>query len=722
MNYIKNTELKNKKNILIRTYLLYIFMCVFAICIIFRICVIQFKEGGKWKEKAAAFTTKIIDTEAVRGNIFDANGSLLATSLPYFEIAVDINLSFITDKKYSNNCDSLCYLLSNLFKDKTEKDYLKLLNTARNENSRYLLLKRNVTYKDLQILKKFPIIREEKGFCLITIQTNRRERPFKMLAGRTIGMSRPGIKPVGLEGAFDSILMGISGKRLMQKIAGNVWKPINNENELEPKNGSDLYTTIDINIQDVAQQALISSLIKNEASHGCAILMEVKTGAIKAIVNLTKNNSDSSIYEESFNYAIGYPTEPGSTFKLASILAVIDEFNVSLEEKINVGNGECMYFDKKVKDSHPPEARVLSLQRVFETSSNVGVSKIITKYYSKTPKQFTNKLNSFHLNEKLGLSIPGEGMGSIPQPGTKYWSGVTLPQLSYGYESLITPLQTLTLYNAIANNGKMVKPLFVKEIKRNGITTQIFDTEILEEQFVKKETVIKAKKLLEGVIINGTGKVIKISAFKFAGKTGTAQIAKIKSKTEKGQSNYGKIGERNYQASFAGYFPVDNPLYSCIVVINSPSKGNISGALVAGPVFKEIAEKVYSGSYNCIKTFKSKTSIFSKNPPLINGKSNELITVAKAFSIPIENYKYDGYVNIINSDTGLIKFSPNNFVSLLKKGVMPNLSGLSAKDAIFLLENSGLSVQIIGFGTVINQSVEPGQKFIKGNRIIITLS
>lgn len=711
----------NKKNILTRTYLTYIFMCVFALGILYRICVIQFLEGEEWRAKAEAFTTKVEDMEAVRGNIFDANGALLATSLPYYEVAVDINAPSITEKFYKANRDSLALMLAELFHDKTPREYLKILNKARKGHDRYVLLKRNVSYKDLQTLKTFPIFRKGRRGGLVTLQTNRRERPFQMLAGRTIGMSRLGIKPVGLEGAFDTVLMGVSGKRLMQKIAGDVWRPINDENEVEPKDGSDLYTTIDINLQDVATHALLKTLQKNDASHGCAILMEVKTGEIKAIANLTRSNGDSVSYNESFNYAIGYPTEPGSTFKLASLLAVIDEYGVSLDEKINVGNGECTYYNKTVKDAHAPEAPVLTVQRVFETSSNVGVTKLITKYYSKNPQQFANKLNSFHLNKQLGLSIPGEGIPRIPQTKTKYWSGVTLPQLSYGYESLITPLQTLTLYNAVANDGRMVKPRFVKEIRRNGIVVKKFESEVLIEQIVKKETIRKAKKLLEGVVANGSGKALNITAFKVGGKTGTAQIAKIGVRKGSGKTAYGDVGDRSYQASFVGYFPAENPLYTCIVVINSPSNGVYYGAAVAGPVFKEIAEKVYSSSLNCIEPVNNKNKLLTKAPEVITAKSTELASVAESFKIPIKSTGSERFVRRIKSDSTKWIFSEVNLEAQLKKGIMPNLSGLSAKDALFLLENNGFYVKLLGFGSVKKQSMEAGQRFSKGNKIVLTL-
>lgn len=715
--------MEKKKDILSRAYLVYVLMCLFALAILYRICIIQFAEGDVWRHQAEVFTTKVEDMEAVRGNIFDANGALLATSLPYYEVAVDINAPSITDKLFSENRDSLALCLSNLFQDKSQKEYLRILRTARKNNDRYVLLKRNVSYKDLQTLKTFPIFRKGKRGGLVTLQTNRRERPFQMLAGRTIGLSRPGIKPVGLEGAFDSLLMGVSGKRLMQKIAGDVWRPINDENEVEPKDGSDLYTTIDINLQDVATHALLKTLQKNDASHGCAVLMEVKTGEIKAIANLTRGKGgDSTNYQESFNYAIGYPTEPGSTFKLASLLAVMDDYNVSLDEKVNVGNGECTYYNKTVKDAHAPEAPVLTLKRVFETSSNVGVSKVITKYYSKNPQQFVDKLISFHLNEKLGLAIPGEGIPRIPQPRTKYWSGVTLPQLSYGYESLITPLQTLTLYNAVANNGKMVKPRFVKEIRRNGVVIRRFETEVLIDHIVKPSTIRKAKEMLEGVVENGSGKTLNITAFKVGGKTGTAQIAKLGVRKGSGKTAYGDVGDRSYQASFVGYFPADNPLYTCIVVINSPSNGVYYGAAVAGPVFKEIAEKVYSSSLNCIKPINVGPALLTKAPEVITAPASELNAVAGVLGLPVRTQTAEGYVRRDHGDSTRVVLLPLQIEAQLKKGIMPNLSGLSAKDALYLLENNGVTVRLQGFGSVKKQSIEAGSRFSKGNKITLTLS
>jgi len=682
-------------------------------------CVIQFKEGAEWTAKAEAFNTQVHEIQAVRGNIFDINGNLLATSLPYYEVAVDINAPSIDKKLFEAKVDSLGFMLADLFKDKTVKQYTKLLRKARKSGDRYVVLKRNVPYKDLQVLKTFPIFKKGKRGGLVTLQTNKRERPFKMLAARTIGMAREGVKPVGLEGAYDTLLKGISGQRLMQKIAGDVWRPINDENEVEPKDGSDLYTTIDINIQDVAENALLKTLTKNNASHGCAILMEVKTGEIKAIANLTRNGKDSSSYSysEDLNYAIGYATEPGSTFKLASYLAVMDDYGLNLDEKIQVGNGEVTYYNKTIKDHDPPESPVLTLKRAFEVSSNVAAAKTIVKYYSKNPQQYIDKLKSFHLNQKLGLAIPGEANPLIKEPESKDWSGVTLPQISYGYESLITPLQTLTLYNTIANDGKMVRPRFEREIKHNGKTVKTFTTEVIAEQIVKPSTVKKAKEMLEGVVKNGTGKGLNITAFKVGGKTGTAQIAKA------GKKGYGVVGDRNYQASFVGYFPADKPLYTCIVIINSPSNGIYYGGLVAGPVFKEIAEKVYSTSLDFLDPINNKQNLLTKAPGSIKSKNDEMVIASKALKLPVKSdASEDNYVSRNTSDSTHISLQASNLESQLKKGIVPNLNGLSAKDALYLLENSGFHVKLYGMGSVKKQSIEAGQKFNKGDKITLILS
>ncbi len=686
-------------------------MCVLSIAIVYKIFKIQVLEGDKWRQKAEEATFKYFDIEASRGNIYDANGNMLATSIPFYELGMDVTAPSITKEIFNKNIDSLALALSSLFQDKTTKEYTKLLRKARKDKDKYIVLQKNVSYKDLQKVKQFPLLRKKSKGGLVYIQTNRRERPFQFLAARTIGYTRDGVKPIGLEGAYDSSLTGTSGKRLMQKIAGGVWRPVNGDNEIDPKNGQDLYTTIDINIQDVAENALLKQLSKNNASYGTVILMEVATGNIKAIANLTKR--DSGIYDESFNYALASATEPGSTFKLASMLAALDDGYINVDSKIEVGNGTYTYYDRVMKDAHAPETPTMTAQRIFENSSNVGVSRIITKYYSKNPQKYIDKLNSYGLNKKIGLSIPGEGQPRIKQTKDKDWYGTSLPWISIGYESLVTPLHTLTLYNAVANNGKMVKPKFVKEIKYNGVTTKTFGIEYINKQIASQDAINQAKKMMEGVVVKGGGKNLANASFTIAGKTGTAQIAK--------KGSYRNAGSVLYQASFVGYFPANNPLYSSIVIVNSPSNGIYYGNVVAGPIFKEIAEKVYSGNIDFQAPINLNKQIIGKTVPtqLLETEDYNILAAALKINAVSDTKKM---VQFRKSDSTHIELIENNIQIALDKKMIPNLKGIGAKEALYYLENAGINVKLVGKGQVKNQSLAQGKNFKKGDQITLLLN
>lgn len=700
-----------KKDILWRVYLVYLLICVFAILIISKICIIQFAEGDYWKSKATALTTHEFNIEAVRGNIFDSDGSLLATSLPFYETEMDVNADYITDKMFNKNVDSLAICLSNLFHDKSVKEYERGLKKARANGDRYFLIKRNVSYEELQAMKKFPLFRLGKykgGF--IAMQTNKRERPFKVLAARTIGYQREGIKPIGLEGAFNDYLKGESGKRLMQKIAGGVWMPINDENEVEPRDGCDLVSTIDINIQDVAENSLMNCLRKHAADHGSLVLMEIKTGEVKAMANLTRDKKDTSNYSESFNYAVAGATVPGSTFKLASLVAAMEDFNLSLNESVDIGNGTCYYGVDKVSDSHHPEKSKLTVKEVFEQSSNVGVTKIITRYYAKDPQKYIDRLYKMNLNSPLNIPIPGEAIPYIKNTKDKTWSPISLPWISYGYETRITPLQILNFYSAVANNGKMMRPMFVKEIRRRGTTIKSFSPEIINPSICSKSTVEKAKSMMEGVVLNGTGKGLKGSGYQIAGKTGTAQIGMVN-------------GKMTYQASFVGYFPADNPKYSCIVVISAPSGDVYYGGQVAGPVFKDVADKVYSGSLEIHKEINIPKSNYALRIPAIKkGEYSELARVLENLNMPAKGNVESDWAVPVYRDSTHFNLVPSNIDVNLKKGIMPDLVGMTAKDALFLLENNGLKVQMSGRGKIIKQSIEPGIKYTKGELVILDLA
>lgn len=710
--------MEERKDILKRVYLVYICCCFLALAILSRVFVIQFSQGDYWKAEAKKFMNKEQYIEAVRGNIFATDGSLLATSLPYYQIGIDpLANKNIDDSQFEDSAKGLADGLARILDIHAASEYLKTLLSARARGLRYQQLARNVTYNQLQSIKKLPLFRAGQfkgGF--VYEQTNHRARPFSMLAGRTIGyISDSGKVKVGLEGAFDSILTGVRGKKVMQKIAGGVWKPLNNENEIEPQQGRDIVSTIDINIQDVAENALLNSLIEHNAKYGCVVLMEVETGKIRAIANLTRK--DSGVYVEDLNYAIQDLEEPGSTFKLAALLVGLDDGLIDLEDKLNLENGEHTYFDRVMHDAERPRANSVTLLEAFEESSNVGISKAIVAAYSKNPKKFTDGLHRLSFGSNYDLQIPGAGKAYIKNAGDDKWTGVSLPFISIGYESLITPLQTLTLYNAVANNGIMVKPMFVSEIREKGKTIKTFDTEIINPAIVKHETIVKARTLLEGVVKNGTAKNLNSLFYPVAGKTGTARIAKGK--------GYGKSrNEITYQASFVGYFPANNPKYSCIVVVNAPSGDVYYGGKVSGPIFKQIADRVYATEMDIHTPINSTVNKNAEIPVVKYGSMKSTLLALQGLAVSVNNKQAstsDDFVKVITTGKE-VSFEKINPDQQLSNGIMPDLSGMGIGDVLFLLENRGYRVKLKGCGSVTKQSILPGQPINKNSDLIVELS
>jgi cell division protein FtsI (penicillin-binding protein 3) len=538
------------------------------------------------------------------------------------------------------------------------------------------------------------------------VERNRRYKPFQILAERTIGYSVEGVAPVGLEGSFDRILAGTSGKRLMQKVSGGVWIPINDENEIEPENGKDIIATLDVNIQDVAEDALHKALVKHNAQYGTAVLMEVETGEIKAIANLTKMPDGS--YREQYNYAIGLSAEPGSTFKLASVIALLEDGYVELTDSFDTEHGQKKYFDRIMKDAEEGGHGKVSFQQAFELSSNVAISKAVYANYAKQPSKFIERLEALKLDQALGLQLSGEGTPHIKHPKDKDWYGTTLPWTSIGYEVHITPLQMLTLYNAVANKGRMVKPKLVREIQQTGRVLKQFPTEEICKSICSEATLKAVKLMMEGVVERGTAKNLKNPYYTIAGKTGTAQIADAK-------HGYNKV----YQSTFCGYFPADKPKYSCIVLVNSPSNGIYYGALVAGPVFREIADKVYSGNTEMQPAILvQETEKGAAVPAVKAGFRDDLQRVLNRLAVSSQLAGQE--------DAEWVSGAPkNNAVQLNSRTYdsrfVPNVSGMSLKDALYLLENAGLRVLSRGYGRVRNQSLQPGQTIIKGSTIYIEL-
>lgn len=687
-----------RTDILLRTYIAFGLIVLFAFAVMAKLIYIQFVEGDKWKTMSKKFSTKFINIEASRGNIYSADGSLLATSVPEYELRMDLLAAGIdTDAEFYEKVDSLSDRLASYFGDRSPNQYSRLLRDARRDSVRYLLIKRRVSYQQLKEIRQFPIFNlgRYKG-GLIAIQQNKRVLPFQSLAMRTIGYKNENVQPVGLEGAYASYISGESGKRLMQRISGGTWVPVNHDVEFASKEGADIISTIDINIQDVATRALRKQLISSSADHGCVILMEVATGEVRAIANLTQGQDGQ--YQEKLNYAIGESAEPGSTFKLASYMTLLDQHKIDTNTRVDCQGGQYRLYNHTIKDSHLGTG-VLTAKRAFEESSNVGIAKLVYQHYKSNPKEFTEGLYRLHLNEKLNLQIPGEGSPLVKTPKSKSWSGLTLPQMAYGYELKMTPLQMLTFYNAVANQGEMISPIFVKEIRRLGNTIEHFKARVIERNICSDETLEKVKKMLEGVVSEGTGKSFyKNLMYKVAGKTGTAQVAN-------GALGY-KI-KRSYMASFCGYFPADKPKYSMIVVINNP-QGDYYSAQIAGPVFKEIADKVYSSDPQMFDAMQQVKIASNLQPDTKQGQEKAKKNVYKALGL-----KYGKQIDTQNEnrDHGM----------RYKEGIVPNVMGMGLKDALYIVGNSGLKPAVSGSGRVVRQSIEAGLSINKGQTINLEL-
>jgi cell division protein FtsI (penicillin-binding protein 3) len=701
-----------KKDILLRVYVVYFGILLFGMAIIGKAIYIRSTEGEELREKARKQEMRFFPVDAIRGNICADDGTLLATSIPIFDIRMDISSDLITDELFNNKVDSLAYQLTKLFKDKKPSEYKNFLWEGRRNGDRYLMIHRDVTYPELRQMRKFPILKlgTYKG-GMIVIPQFQRELPFKNLARRTIGyenMEAAQKVYVGLEGSFSKNLQGTGGKRLMRRIGNAAWMPVDIENEVEPQNGDDIITTLDINLQDLAESALRKEMIADSADHGCVIVMEVKTGFIKAIINLGK--SPKGGYEEVFNYAIGESSEPGSTFKLASFLVGLEDGKITMDQPINLGNGIMNYHGRTMTDAHKLTGTLLAHQ-VFEKSSNVGTSKLIYNAYADEPQKYIDGLYRMSINLPQNLQIGGEGRPYIKNTKSKWWSAVSLPWMSIGYEVAITPLQTLTLYNAVANNGVMVKPLFVSEIRKNGQVVQSFEPVIINPHICSAATIEKAHMLLEGVVERGTGTSLKNPHYKVAGKTGTAQVAM----NNKGYGQGTKAVK--YKGSFVGYFPADYPRYSIIVVINNPSRGKYYGGAVAAPVFKEIADRIFANLHDV------------NNPPP-QDTTGHMIPSANA---GVQRDLEDAYawLNIkakplnpaaqwaipVSSNSSVILLPSNHY-----QGTMPDVTGMGVKDAVFLLEQMGLKVVLNGKGNVVRQSLTPGRMYLKGSIVLLDLA
>jgi cell division protein FtsI (penicillin-binding protein 3) len=692
-------------------------MLVFACFICYFLFKIQFVEGKHWRAMSDSLSTRVFEIEAVRGNIFDCNGNLLATSLPIYDIRIDArSQGFKDDEYFQSNIDSLAYGLSALFHDNSELAYKKSLVRIKKEGNRYFLFKRKISYQQMRALSKLPIFRlgKYKGGLLITERT-RREKPFGLLAERTIGFKQEeGLVKVGLEGFFDESLSGKRGKHVMQRIAGGTWMPIDDELMIEAKQGRDIITTLDINLQDVAENALLNTLLENDADYGTAILMEVATGELKAIANLTRKSE--GVYNESYNYAVGECVEPGSTFKLISTLALLQDGKMKPEDRVDAEGGQVRFCNVVMKDSHLGTG-VITLQEAFEHSSNVAFGKLMQKHYSKDPKQIYAHYKALGLTEKLNLQLSGIGFPLVKSPNNKTWSCTSLPYMAIGYELQITPLQLLSVYNAVANNGVMVRPILVKRIEQDGRLIKEYKTTVMNSKVCSKEVAKQLQNMMEGVVLRGTASLLKSGFYTYAGKTGTAVAANNK-------RGYLASGGKSYRASFCGYFPAENPKYSCMVLISRPRKENYYAAKVALPVFKEIADKVYASALNLHRELKFIEPNFTQDLPIINLSDKDDVKIVLD-QVKLSSHFHNDSIHQDETDWVSGSGQDNSIAIqpvIVESGKMPDVRGMGAKDALYILERKGLKVNIQGLGKVIKQSISPGTPLKKYQNIQLQLS
>ncbi|MBH2005105.1 MAG: transpeptidase family protein [Sphingobacteriia bacterium] len=700
-----------KRDILWRVYLSYILVVIACVAIFGKAVYIQQVEGSKWRSMSDSLHQRIDEIEAERGTIYSEDGQMLSTSIPQFDIYIDFRVAGLREKnglRFRENVDSLSWYLARLFKDLPAARYKTILQQGYKAEDGYFLLKKKISFREYDELRKFPLFklgRYKSG--MIANERTIRLNPYQMLAFRTIGLARDANK-VGLEKTYDSVLRGRNGKQTVRSIAGGVGVPVDDTYLIEPETGKDIVSTIDVFIQDVTENALMKMMIKNDADNGCAIVIETQTGKVKAIANLGKRGP--GVYWEDFNYAIS-PSEPGSTFKLATLMALLEDRKVSLNQMVNLENGSWKIAGQTVYDSEVHKENDVTVKHAFELSSNVAMAKLAVAHYAAAPNRFLKHLAKMRIDTVTGIDLVGERNPVIYRPGSRLFGPTTIPWMAFGYNLSISPLQTAMLYNAVANNGTMLKPYLVSSIKEEGIVLKEFQPRPLPEKICSDATLQLLKTCLEGVCTEGTAKSLFLnSPYKVAGKTGTALVA---------DGNKGYVN-RIYQSSFAGYFPAGNPQYTCVVVIrNKPFAPVYYGAAIAGPVFKEIADRLYSTYIRSAKT--------------------SMVSLRKSDSV---DYSYTGYRQDVEFLSQQLKLRykdstgradlwssiRNNNATLVLQAKpvsdqsMPALKGLGLKDAVYLCEEMGLLVNVSGKGRVAGQSILPGQAIAKGQRIHLSLN
>ncbi|HEX8039936.1 MAG TPA: penicillin-binding protein [Chryseosolibacter sp.] len=691
-----------KRSILLRVRVAFLFVMLFAIAVVARIGHIQFAEGKKWAALGERISFDYKRVKATRGNIYSDNGSLLATSLPFYKIAFDATIP--GDEVFKKGVDSLAWHLAVFFRDRSQKDYKRMLVDARETGKQYIILnRRKIDFQEKKEMMDWPIFREGRlrGGAIFE-KVDVRYMPFSNLGRRTIGFINENERGAGLEYSFNEHLGGQDGYAYYQKIAGGVWKPIFDANNVKAVDGLDLQTTLDINLQDVAETALHKAMVQHDADDGMVVVMEVHTGEVKAITNLSSDGNGN--FSEKLNFAARL-YEPGSTFKLVTMMALLEDTDVQLTDSIDTGNGEYLFYNVKVRDHEEGGLGKVTIQEAFEHSSNVAMARLADEHFGIKPGKFVGYLDKLKLSTPLGIQIAGEPAPKIKRPGEKGWSGISLPWMAYGYGFEITPLHMLALYNAVANDGVMIKPVIVKSVRKADEEEQTYETDVINDRICSRATLKKLQLLLEGVVDNGTAKNIKGTHYRIAGKTGTAQILEDGHYTKK------------YVTSFIGYFPAHSPKYTAMVLIKNPRGWYQYGSNVAAPVFKEIADNIYARDLELHEPMTLKKYVKDDVLPFIKaGNQEELTLLCNELGISNHSLTDEEWVRTSRSGSGV-----NWKKNLQGNGIVPDVFGMTFRDAIYLLEKSGLTVFYDGAGRVEKQSIQPGTRISKGDRIYLTL-
>ena len=693
-----------KREILLRAYLGFAFIFLLGMAIIGRAFYIQTAQGVYYRSLADSLTIFPKTILAERGNIYSEDGRLLATTFPTFDIRIDFKTTYLYPDTFSKYVANFAELMSNKFHEKTKQQYISEFSKQRKRKNTGYLLKRNVSLTDLVEMKQWPLYNQGPYKSGIReFKEDKRLNPFNLLAKRTLGAINDSCGIYGLEKLYDSKLKGEVGTVLVQKIGTGIYVPLDGNEEIIPQPGKDIYTTLDVELQDVAEEALMRALSHHGAAHGCVVLMEVKTGKIKAMANLGIVKDSS--YGEIQNYAVGEITEPGSTFKLAAVASLMEDGLVTNNTQVDVENGEYKVYKLTIHDHESPETPSLTVKRAIEVSSNVAIAKLAFQNYQSAPEKFYKHLETFGFTKPIEIELPGAAKPLLAEP--KKWSGVSAAYIAHGYELQVTPLHTLMFYNAIANNGTMVKPYLVGKIKEYNKTVDSATTVVLNEKICSAKTIQQLQEILKGVVEEGTAINLKTDYLHVAGKTGTAVIAQ-------GKGGYKNGGKKVYQASFCGYFPAEAPEYSMIVVINSPSQNGYYGNVVAGAIFKEVADKVYSLSLDMHPSI-NKQVAENQIPVVQKGSSYDLASIYNFFGIKTNTVSSEWATASANGKQ--IALAENE----MESNIVPDVTGMSLKDALYLLESMGMRVSIAGKGSVIKQSVMAGEKLLKGMSISIEL-